>query len=162
MIAHSACFLVDTDIRILRLVSALLCSRVVHTFGVHPHHISSLHTSQRLMTVYLMKLKDNAFASEAGSCWRQLFVATLCPWLMKYRVFSEERILESLDLYVRKMERLKREERGLAEKVVGEVKDGLQMVVDELVDSRPQQFEESEHATERTGITVSQVAKGGF
>jgi len=59
---------------------------------------------ERLVTMYMLKLKDDSFVTEAGSCWRQLFVVTLMPWLMKYRVFSKERILDSLDFYSNQVE----------------------------------------------------------
>lgn len=47
--------------------------------------------------MYLMKLKNDKFSSEAGACWRQLFVVQLMPWLIKHRVFTDKR-LESLSL----------------------------------------------------------------
>jgi hypothetical protein len=46
--------------------------------------------------MYMMKLKNDKFGSEAGACWRQLFVVALMPWLMKLRVFSDKRLAESL------------------------------------------------------------------
>lgn len=42
-----------------------------------------------LGTIYLMKLRyGQSFCSNAGSCWRLLFVYSLMPWLQKYRIFD--------------------------------------------------------------------------
>ncbi|CAB9507079.1 expressed unknown protein [Seminavis robusta] len=51
---------------------------------------------ERLGTMYLMRLRYPNFGSNAGACWRQLFVITLMPWLMKNRVFYEQRAIESI------------------------------------------------------------------
>jgi hypothetical protein len=50
----------------------------------------------RLGTMYLMRLRHKTFGSNAGACWRQLFTLTLMPWLIKYRMFHEQRSIESL------------------------------------------------------------------
>jgi hypothetical protein len=50
----------------------------------------------RLGTMYLMCLRHKTFGTNAGACWRQLFTLTLMPWLMKYRMFHEQRSMESL------------------------------------------------------------------
>jgi hypothetical protein len=42
--------------------------------------------------MYLMKLKNDKFSNEAGACWRQLFVTTLMPWMIKLRVFTDKRL----------------------------------------------------------------------
>ena len=63
---------------------------LVHEAHRHPY-------LERLSTMYLMRLKYKSFASsDACGAWRQLFVLTLLPWLMKYRVYEEQRCLESL------------------------------------------------------------------
>lgn len=39
--------------------------------------------------VYLMKLRyGTKFGSNAGSCWRLIFVYALMPWMQKYRIFD--------------------------------------------------------------------------
>jgi hypothetical protein len=63
---------------------------LVHEAHRHPYF-------ERLLSMYLMKLKNDKFSSEAGACWRQLFVVQLMPWLIKHRVFTDKR-LESLSL----------------------------------------------------------------
>ena len=50
----------------------------------------------RLGTMYMMRLRHKTFGSNAGACWRQLLTLTLMPWLLKYRIFHEQRSLESL------------------------------------------------------------------
>ena len=40
-------------------------------------------------TIYLLKLRyGKAFCSNAGSCWRLLFVYSLMPWMQRYRIFD--------------------------------------------------------------------------
>lgn len=57
--------------------------------------------------MYLMKLKNDKFSTEAGACWRQLFVTTLMPWMIKLRVFSDKRLEDSLDQYnARRLDRM--------------------------------------------------------
>ena len=51
---------------------------------------------ERLGAMYLMRLRHKGFGSNAGGCWRQLFVLTLFPWLLKYRVSHEQRCIESV------------------------------------------------------------------
>ena len=43
-----------------------------------------------------MRLRYNDFGSRAGACWRQIFLTTLMPWMLKYRVTLEQRSKESL------------------------------------------------------------------
>jgi hypothetical protein len=62
---------------------------LVHEAHRHPYF-------ERLLAVYMMKLKSDKFSSKAGACWRQLFVVALMPWFMKLRVFSDNRLAESL------------------------------------------------------------------
>lgn len=43
----------------------------------------------RLGSMYLMKLAyGDKFSSPAGTCWRNLFVIALMPWIKRYRVFE--------------------------------------------------------------------------
>mmetsp|Transcript_2208 Transcript_2208/g.3214 ORF Transcript_2208/g.3214 Transcript_2208/m.3214 type:complete len:701 (+) Transcript_2208:187-2289(+) len=52
---------------------------------------------EMLGTVYLMKLRyGKAFGTNAGSCWRLLFVYALMPWLQQYRIFSNDATTEEL------------------------------------------------------------------
>jgi hypothetical protein len=71
---------------------------LVHEAHRHPYF-------ERLLAMYMMKLKSDKFCSDAGACWRQLFVLTLMPWFMKLRVFSDKRLEASLEDYnVRRLE----------------------------------------------------------
>ena len=46
----------------------------------------------------MMRLKHGVnFGTRAGSCWRNLFILFLMPWLRKHRVTRGERIKELLD-----------------------------------------------------------------
>jgi hypothetical protein len=72
---------------------------LVHEAHRHPYF-------ERLLAMYMMKLKSDKFCSDAGACWRQLFVLTLMPWFMKLRVFSDKRLEASLEVYnARRLER---------------------------------------------------------
>jgi hypothetical protein len=52
---------------------------------------------ERLGSMYLMRLKHKSFGSDAGGCWRQLFVLTLMPWMVKNRVAHEQRCVEAVN-----------------------------------------------------------------
>jgi hypothetical protein len=73
---------------------------LVHEAHRHPYF-------ERLLAMYMMKLKNDKFSNEAGACWRQLFVLTLMPWMIKLRVFSDKR-LEGADLELYNARRLER------------------------------------------------------
>jgi hypothetical protein len=62
---------------------------LVHEAHRHPY-------IERLGAMYLMRLRHKSFGGDAGGCWRQLFVLTLMPWLMKDRVFHEQRCSDSV------------------------------------------------------------------
>ena len=63
---------------------------LVHEAHRHPY-------IERLGEMYLMRLRQgNSFGSDAGSCWRQLFVVALMPWLIKHRVYHEQRAANSM------------------------------------------------------------------
>jgi hypothetical protein len=62
---------------------------LVHEAHRHPY-------IERLGAMYLMRLHHRDFGNTAGSCWRQLFVLTLMPWLMKHRVSHEQRCINSI------------------------------------------------------------------
>jgi hypothetical protein len=51
---------------------------------------------ERLGAMYLMRVRHGNFGSDAGGCWRQLFVVSLMPWLLRRRVFHEQRAMDSM------------------------------------------------------------------
>lgn len=61
---------------------------------------------ERITQMYLMKLNFPSFGSNrAAAAWRQVLVAAIMPWFRKFRVFREERLLQSLQsLYLNKPE----------------------------------------------------------
>jgi hypothetical protein len=61
---------------------------------VHEAHRHPL--IERLGAMYLMRLRHRNFGSDAGGCWRQLFVVALMPWLLKYRIYHEQRCADSI------------------------------------------------------------------
>jgi hypothetical protein len=72
----------------------------VHEAHRHPY-------MERLAQMYLMKLRNPNFGSNAGAVWRQLFVMALMPWMKKHRIFSEERISQATEaLSIRRMEEI--------------------------------------------------------
>lgn len=53
---------------------------------------------EMLGTMYLMKLRyGKAFGTNAGSCWRLIFVYALMPWLQKYRILGGDELLGDED-----------------------------------------------------------------
>jgi hypothetical protein len=62
---------------------------LVHDAHRHPY-------IERLGAMYLMSLRYKGFGNRANSFWRQIFVLTLMPWLMKYHVNFEQRCEDSL------------------------------------------------------------------
>lgn len=52
---------------------------------------------ERLAAIYVRKLDNDLFSSDAGACWRQLFVLSLMPWLSKYRMESRRFTKEGLN-----------------------------------------------------------------
>ncbi|KAG7345144.1 hypothetical protein IV203_032675 [Nitzschia inconspicua] len=69
---------------------------LVHEAHRHPY-------IERIGGMYLMCLRHKGFGKDANSCWRQIFVLTLMPWLMKYHVNYERRCNDSLkDQHVEK------------------------------------------------------------
>ena len=73
-----------------------------------------------------MKLRYKDFGSDAGSCWRQIFVVTLMPWLVKYHVSFEKRCIDALKDVESEAEVEYEEKKDFGEGVVdlgGDVKD---------------------------------------
>jgi hypothetical protein len=62
---------------------------LVHEAHRHPY-------IERLGAMYLMRLRHKDFGNAANACWRQIFIVTLMPWLMKYHVTFEHRCSDSL------------------------------------------------------------------
>ena len=65
---------------------------LVHEAHRHPY-------LDRILTMYMMKLKYKNFCSQAGACWRQLFVVMLMPWIVKLRVFTDARLADAAESY---------------------------------------------------------------
>jgi hypothetical protein len=88
---------------------------LVHEAHRHPY-------IERLGGMYLMRLRHKSFGTDAGGCWRQLFVLTLMPWLLKNRVFYAKRLEnDSEDQRIEAKLRLD-EERGAIELLTTGVK----------------------------------------
>lgn len=61
----------------------------IHMRDIMSHEAHRHPYMEAMGTIYLMKLRyGNLFCSNAGSCWRLVFVYALMPWLQKYRVFD--------------------------------------------------------------------------
>ena len=90
--------------------------------------------------IYVLKLKENSFCSDAGACWRQLFVVSFLPWLMKYRVFSDRRLADAMEAYNERRFELEEEKRPKG--LMDEVKTGWKDLTDQVVDQRPPPKEE--------------------
>eukprot|EP00934_Nitzschia_sp_Nitz4_P003806 Nitzschia sp. Nitz4//scaffold23_size168460//147873//151411//NITZ4_002247-RA/size168460-snap-gene-0.128-mRNA-1//1//CDS//3329543719//3796//frame0 len=127
-------FLLATAFWIGRIDEPLLADNVIllgYKFDYVPSHFQKdilIHEAhrhpylERLSSMYLMRLLHRkSFGSAAGACWRQLFVLTLMPWLMQYRVFQKQRGLESFR--DRKLEREVEDEenREVVERMVADV-----------------------------------------
>lgn len=88
---------------------------------------------ERLGAMYLMRLRHKNFGSDAGGCWRQLFVLTLMPWMVKYRVSLEQRSVEAANDQRAETEQKRVEKETFVDDalVLGDnVKDGAQYVTD--------------------------------
>lgn len=93
---------------------------LVHEAHRHPY-------IERLGAMYLLRLRNKEFGNAANSCWRQIFVLTLMPWLMKYHVYHEQRCSDSLkDQQVEK--EIEHEEQKNVRQVISD--DVLQNVMD--------------------------------
>ena len=112
---------------------------LVHEAHRHPY-------LERLITMYMMKLKDNAFGNEAGACWRQLFVVALMPWMTKNRVFTEERLQEKMAAFAQRIkyqEKTKKaKDRAIIEKMGGGAVEIVKAFVDEVTESRPNKYDD--------------------
>lgn len=62
---------------------------LVHEAHRHPY-------IERLGAMYLMRLARKDFVSKANNAWRQLFLLSLMPWLMRYRVHGKNRVEDSV------------------------------------------------------------------
>lgn len=61
----------------------------IHQRDIMSHEAHRHPFIEALGTIYLMKLKHGTlFGSNAGSCWRLIFVYALMPWMQKYRIFD--------------------------------------------------------------------------
>jgi hypothetical protein len=107
---------------------------LVHDAHHHPYLI-------RLLTMYLLKLKDNEFCSDAGACWRQLFVVAWMPWLMKNRVFTEARRNNAMESA--KQKKLESEEAKRARKPDEFMEEAMENLMDQVVSDKP--VEEKPH-----------------
>ena len=132
---------------------------LVHEAHRHPY-------AERLGAMYLMRLRHKSFGSDAGGCWRQLFVLTLMPWLMKNRVFHEKRCSDSVNKDQLLEIQVKREEEKEATVakmataaietgtgVVGAVDSGAKIVTSAGIDA----VEEGADFVTKTGKTMTNV-----
>jgi hypothetical protein len=90
--------------------------------------------------MYMMKLKDDSFGNEASACWRQLFVVALMPWMMKNRVFTEQRLQENINVHVARLEHAEKvkavEKRTMLEKIEDGIVEMGHTLVDEVTEAR--------------------------
>lgn len=64
---------------------------LVHDAHRHPY-------VERMAALYLMRLRyGEHFCSDAGAAWRRLFIATLFPWMLKYRDGYDDDVEDSID-----------------------------------------------------------------
>ena len=89
---------------------------------------------ERLGALYLMRLRHRDFGSDAGGCWRQLFVVALMPWLMKYRVYHEQRCADSVVDQLSEIRIQLEEEKDPLEGVKNAVGDGANLVTTTVED----------------------------
>ena len=76
----------SNDVSLFGFTFDIVPTNFVKDILVHEAHRHPF--MERLLAMYMMKLKNNKFCSDAGACWRQLFVVTLMPWMRKLRVFQ--------------------------------------------------------------------------
>jgi hypothetical protein len=61
----------------------------IHMRDIMSHEAHRHPYIEMLGTVYLMKLRyGTLFGTNAGSCWRLIFVYALMPWMQKYRILD--------------------------------------------------------------------------
>lgn len=73
--------------------------------------------------MYLMKLNFPSFASHrAAAAWRQVLVAAIMPWLRKFRVFQEERLIQSLQSARNHLKEVKEDSKALPERLGDDMK----------------------------------------
>lgn len=61
----------------------------IHMRDIMSHEAHRHPYIEVLGSIYLMKLRyGRKFCSNAGSCWRLLFVYALMPWMQRYRIFD--------------------------------------------------------------------------
>jgi hypothetical protein len=98
-------------------------------------------------------LRHKSFGTDAGGCWRQLFVVTLMPWLLKNRVFYANRLEnDSEDQKIEAKLRLE-EERGAIELVTTGVK-GVAAKAEIAVTTGVQEVGEQTGIVEKAGFVA--------
>ena len=68
---------------------------------------------ERFSQLCLLRLRHDDFLDDAGTCWRQLAVLALFPWMSKHRIFDEERAQQAIATL-----RQQREEEEQAQKTI--------------------------------------------
>ena len=76
---------------------------------------------ERLGSMYLMRLRYKRFGSDAGGCWRQLFVLTLMPWMVKHRISHQQRCEEAVRDHQAEIKKRMAEESTFADTITDEV-----------------------------------------